>query len=275
MSFKESIIIPLETFNRCQLATKDKTRDIIADTSLPSDTKLKLLGHEENLIKLKKRKVKITPNIPTVSKSPDDKKKNKLQLPLIHFSVEDRPLVQAILDVLEHQSNDITWDANTQTVIIDGTPIPNSNIVKIFQYLFKIFPSTRTKDIPLGTREVYDKLTKFKIPNKWIKRKPPQKRSARKIQKPLRYRDDSPVDDQPIDDETILTPTLTSTNRRKSKKQKDLPFIYSPIPSSKKKKRRSKRRWEEVSEEDTSFDGKGSTTLHTPETRLQWEPYET
>ena len=42
MSFKESIIIPLEYYKRCKPIPKDKNMDILLNKSLPSDVKMKL-----------------------------------------------------------------------------------------------------------------------------------------------------------------------------------------------------------------------------------------
>lgn len=199
MSFRESIIIPLETYKRCQLSPNDTTRNILVDKSLPSDEKLKLIAHEQRLTKLKKTKTSSHhPNSAPISDNRPVQVTRKLILPIQPFPLEDRPIIQAILDVLNEHSQEISWEPNSYTVIIDGTPITNSNVLRVFQYFFKLFPVTSVNDIPAGTREVFDKLLKFKVPTSWIKRRPPPLRTPRKRRKPKRFRQDIAIEDPAI-----------------------------------------------------------------------------
>lgn len=162
MSFKESIIIPLETYRRCRFGPTDLKQTILADTTLPPDKKMKMLSHQRTLEKLQKGKAskRHTPR-PTAA--------SDYSHILHNFSLDDQPHTQAILEMISKHPSDISWDARDQTIAIDGISIPDSNIVKTLQYFSKSLP---VRDIPAGTKDVLVKLDKLKVPKAWIRQRP-------------------------------------------------------------------------------------------------------
>ncbi len=163
MNFQESIIIPLELYKlyKKNSTLDDKSVDILMDTSLPDDTKLKLLSQARNLGSFQRDSRK---DILAKDDSED------FSYLLTNFPSEDRSVVKEILDKFKKHSSELSWSKKDQSVTVDGENVIGSNIVRILQYLRDNLPAA--SGTPYGTEEVYRKLTKLKIPKSWIKRKP-------------------------------------------------------------------------------------------------------
>ncbi len=100
--------------------------------------------------------------------------KDTLPEALIIDSVKtvDKPTVKSILDKIRESKNAVSWTKNFE-IVLNGNVIPNTNIVKIMQYLMKSKVVTNEKDVPTATSEFYQALIdQVNIPKAWIKQKP-------------------------------------------------------------------------------------------------------
>lgn len=159
MSFKEAIIIPLETYKK--LLHNDGVEE---QAELPVSKKVKLNEH------LKLSQVKSLPETPTNSSLPE-KKLFHLDRIMDHTRNADKPFVMAIIDKIKANPDPLGWNEHLE-VIIKGTLIPGSNIIKIFQYLNKQKIVTGEKDVPRGGIDVYNTLIHdLEIPKSWIRQK--------------------------------------------------------------------------------------------------------
>jgi hypothetical protein len=174
MSFKESIIIPLDVYQRCHLQSKTKETDILFNKSLPLDEKMKLFGQAQIEKKRKKRK-KINSYISEMNKI----------IPLGDHILQaipkqDKPIIKEILDIIVKHPSEISWNNNNE-VIIDGRTLIKSNIIEMLLYMRKHLVVTKNGDIPEGIIPFYEKLLSLNIAPEWIKQKPP--RTSRRIKK--------------------------------------------------------------------------------------------
>ena len=145
MSFEESVIIPLSVYKRCQLIKGNEQMDLLQDSSLPTDTKMKLY------IKLKVEKGCMCGWI-------------ALFLPLtygehiiLQLPVTDRANAKAILEIFKHNPSLLSW-TDKDELIIGGDLVPGSNLVRIFQFLTNNFNVTSEDDIPIGSSLLYKML---------------------------------------------------------------------------------------------------------------------
>ena len=168
MSFEESVIIPLGVYKRCQLLRGNEMMDILEDTSMPSDRKMKLYYQAQSRQRRKKIMEKLPENeaIPSHSTFGDH---IVFQLP-----VADRPNAKALLEIFKHNPSLLSWNEKNE-LIVGGDLIPGSNIVHIFQFLTKNLPVTRDEDIPPGSNELYNTLLSVGVPKKWIRQRPPRR----------------------------------------------------------------------------------------------------
>ena len=175
MSFQESIIIPLETFKKYQThkgTDKRQDENVLYDTSLPPDVKMKLYNQEKAL----KRNIQI-PSAVSEPKSNDTTKDYDFIIDSIPTAIQ--PFVSSILHHLQRFKDQITWN-NQLEVIIDGKPFANSNIIKLFQFIMKKITITSDKDIPIAALEFYRKLLEIGVPNAWMKLTFPRKPGRKK-----------------------------------------------------------------------------------------------
>lgn len=222
MSFKESIIIPLEIYQRCHLQTKTKDFNILLDKSLPTDEKMKLFSQAQLEKKRKKRKNLFSSKAEFAEISLLGN--NILQL----IPRQDKPIIKAILEIIKQNPSQISWNNNNE-VILDGKTLINSNITEMFLYMRKHLTVTKNKDIPMGIVPFYRKLLSLNIAPEWIKQKPPRislrvksKSSSEKayeeeqeqyLQKTFDKADD-------IADEYHTTEELTPSSKAKRQKKK-------------------------------------------------------
>ena len=173
MSFKESIIIPLELFKKCTYDSKplEPTKDVLYNDNLPSDIKMKLFSQSQ----LHQHHDK---NKPVATKIEGIDKEHILNL----IPDKDKPSISSILSILEKHRDQVWWNKDNE-LIINGLTVPNSNIVEILLYLTKNKIVTSDEDTPKGLLAFYEKLQSLNVPNSWIKQKPKTKTSSRKIVK--------------------------------------------------------------------------------------------
>ena len=184
MSFKESIIIPLETYRKCRFDQSGQDVDLLS-SKLPSDVKMKLFNQMK--IKSKRKSIPQTITSPTDSLSVKDI--------LNKIPIKDQPYVKSILDWIKPHSHDLRWNSDHE-IIIDGKVQPGSNVSEIFQYLTNNLTVTSDNDIPVGARAFHDKLMFLNIPISWIKVKLPT-RSSKRSTKGKKHKASVSTGDQP------------------------------------------------------------------------------
>lgn len=161
MSFKEAVVVPLETYNRCRPDRSDKALSLLTSDTLPPDEKLKLY-HQMRVLK-KSRKT------PSAS---GQLARDKREHIVSNFPEKSRPIVGALLDKIVKSGSEIGWDEDMR-VLLDGTPVSDSNLISILLYFTKDLVVSGVRDIPVGSRAVYDKLLTLGTPKSWIPREPP------------------------------------------------------------------------------------------------------
>ena len=82
--------------------------------------------------------------------------------------ISHQPYVRSILKFLKDYPDQISWN-DQHEIIIDGKTFPNSNIMKLFQFLMKTLVITSASDVPNGGKEFYDKLHEIGVPQQWVK----------------------------------------------------------------------------------------------------------
>lgn len=177
MSFRESIIIPLEVFEKCQF---DNEQDILLDPSIPVDKRMKLYHQKKALEKKKPPEEK--------EEEAEEVGERNFQYIVDAIQMSYRPFAHSILDYLKNYQDQITWNDNME-VIIDGRLYPDSNILDLFHFLMKNKVITSPADIPIAGMEFYDKLLEIGIPKEWMKIRFPSKSSSRHKKKRARLPD--------------------------------------------------------------------------------------
>lgn len=215
MTFEQSIIIPLELYQKCRLDEADHSLDILLDNTMPADKKLKLYNQST----LTKRTDEI-PNIHNTSVMVGDH--------ILHnIPDKDRPVARAILDVFRAHPSELGWTDNGE-VIINSDTIPNSNLINILLYFTKNLPVTSQIDVPLGARQLYEKLISLDMPSSWVKRKPvAAPRLGRSSTVPAILTSDrvSPVEELP----TEKTRKRPARKRRKVEHTENIPQLTKGV----------------------------------------------
>ena len=226
LSFRESIIIPLALFKKCNFP--DSKEPIIE--GLPLDVKMKLLQHERLLNP--KGKLPIPLQIKVVK--PDDKEAEvstssnsgeySPNSDTITESVSqaNRPFVQSILDVIHKNPDQVRWNENFE-IIIDGKLYPNTSIVKIIQALMKHGVVTSEQDLPDKIKLLHSKLLSLGVPKTWIKAKFQIVRATRK-----RRKEHHKAEEEEEEEEKEQTGTGFKFRRSNYGNQKGTGFNWSP-----------------------------------------------
>ena len=168
MSFEESVIIPLSVYKRCQLIKGNEQMDLLQDSSLPTDTKMKLYHQAQSR---KRLHVQTDSPLPTSTYG----EHIILQLP-----VADRANAKAILEIFKQNPSLLSW-TDKDELIIGGDLVPGSNLVRIFQFLTNNFTVTSDDDIPIGSSLLYKTLMSLGVPDRWIRQRPPTRKTSRCI----------------------------------------------------------------------------------------------
>ena len=186
VDFKESIIIPLAVFKQLNFkdfvaqteaeqaknkhAEKKSPTDILHDTRLPVDTKMKLYAQQKKFYSEKRKKpYPVTLDTSNLLKSkPSVSKKSDISSITALFKDIDQPAVNSILEtILEHPAN-ISWDEKLQ-VVINGTTIVGSNLIDLLKYIRNDAVVTSESDIPPGIESFLQILLEIGVPRAWIK----------------------------------------------------------------------------------------------------------
>ena len=182
MSFKESVIIPLSMYQKCQFATLRQTTGqdpdtILYDNSLKPDVKLKLYSQAKHLVR------------PSIESTPlphqEEKREDDTSFIVELMPENDQPYVNSILKKIKQNESEIYWNNNLE-LIIDGTPHANSNIIELLKFTMKKGVITNEKDYPIGGKTFLEKLGAIGVPESWIKVKIARK-GTRPKRRPKKY----------------------------------------------------------------------------------------
>ena len=196
-SFKQSIIIPLSLFEKCNFSgeppterdppptTESKPADILHDPKLAVDTKMKLYSQKKKFhIDKKRRPYPVI--IDTPKKVSIISKKNDISAIRDLFSTGDQPIINSILENILDNPSKISWDEKYQ-IIIDGIPIHESSLIDLLKYVRNETVITSDEDVPIGAAKFIHVLDQIKIPRSWLKI--PRRSRRNQIASWISYRD--------------------------------------------------------------------------------------
>lgn len=169
MSYEKSIIIPHAVYMKCKISSDndDDGVDILTDSTLPADKKLKLF----NQLHVKESS---SPSVP----DPDIPSVPRGQHILHNIPIKDQPVVQSILNIIHDNPAIVDYNDNLE-IVIDGVRIAESNIINVLLFLTKNVPVTSERDVPNGSHALYDKLISIGMPSVWVRS--PNVRSSKRL----------------------------------------------------------------------------------------------
>ena len=146
MSFKESIIIPLDMFSKCKFPTEEGEDEAVKvlNDDIPSDLKMKL--HSQ-----KKKRSK---------KSSSDEKQRYEDVDFIVQILPEKsqPFAQSILKKISDHKDEISWNEDLE-LVLDGRPLADTNIIELFKLISKnLIITKQSEDVPKGAHQFVDKL---------------------------------------------------------------------------------------------------------------------
>lgn len=181
-SFKESIIIPIALWKQCTLSKQSSFHEDplkILKSNIPADRKMPLYNTKRIQVKKKTNENKIPGKKifgEHVSETSSKDKEIRYIAQQIHIS--KRPYIESMLKFIQENPDVLAWNKQHE-IIIEGIPIPDTNIIKIFQLFAGMLPLTSSKDYPKGAQEVYDKLIDGGIPKSWFSKTPKRTQPGR------------------------------------------------------------------------------------------------
>ena len=134
MAFEQSIIIPLDMFKKCQFASDSKTEEILLDTSLPTDVKMKLYNQEKAFEKK-------APSPETADESTKQRDFGFITCTVPFFisafliSAETRVFQHRVCPTCQNIISAITNSAGAAV----GTPCQNASLLFFFVSIFLFF----------------------------------------------------------------------------------------------------------------------------------------
>lgn len=219
-TFEHSIIIPLEEYSKCEELLKlqnnspstQEPTQILLNTTLPKDAKLKLYHQQKLEQKNKGRKRTRSPpspkplthemgiqpdEVPQLSSAAQTDPTIPHISPDDHFQKSDRAKVEKILNKIASHWHELSWNDNYE-IIVDGKLFEGSNVVEILKYLMRAKIVTKSTDIPVSVLEFYTKCIQIGIPQSLFVFNPPLRIAKKKgIRTPLRPTS-SPVRASPV-----------------------------------------------------------------------------
>jgi hypothetical protein len=196
MSFKESIIIPLDMFSKCKFSSEEGGEEDEAakllDADIPSDIKMKL--HSQ-----KKKHSKNT-------NSDEQSRYEDVDFIVQILPEKSQPFARSILQKISDHKGEISWNENLE-LVLDGRPLADTNIIELFKLISKNLIITRqSEDVPKGAHQFVDKLLEIGVPRSWITARFPRELSQRKTRGQRRRRRSSDGDS----DDTIAAEGFSS-----------------------------------------------------------------
>lgn len=188
MSFEHSVIIPYKLYQKCNLEESSSAAalDILTDATLPSDQKLKL--YNQALLS----STTTTPPLPVKKKKRNNTTTASEHI-LHNFPDKDKPVVSSILSIIDQNPSRLNYKDDMR-VILNGDPIPDSNLINILLFLTNNLTVTSDKDIPSGSKKVYAELLSIGMPDVWIKPKRLKRRTTPARSKKRRLEEDRSED---------------------------------------------------------------------------------
>ena len=156
MSFKESIIIPLDMFSKCKFSPEEEEDEAakLLNTDIPSDIKMKL--HSQ-----KKKRIKST--------NSDEKSRYEDVDFIVQILPEkSQPFARSILKKISDHKDEISWNENLE-LVLNGLPLADTNIIELFKLISKnAIITKRSEDVPKGAHQFVGKLLEIGVPRSWI-----------------------------------------------------------------------------------------------------------
>jgi hypothetical protein len=166
MSYAEAIIIPLSLFKECQFPNKpDEIKTLLSEKNIPPDKKMKLVDQIQ--LKRKQAKRSSTPDKPLSPTNKVLQPSTSEEFILSDIPIAMKPFASSIMHAISPYKDQINWDKNLE-ITIDGTPYPESNIIKLLLWITKSSVMTRHSDLPIGAIPFHNKLMHIGIPKSWI-----------------------------------------------------------------------------------------------------------
>lgn len=158
MSFKQSILIPLELFKKCNI--EDKINSDTAHSNSDITKNIKIADHNRIVTKYQQLNEK-EPSVP-----------DRLTISEILDNIPDKskPYAHSILLFISKYPDIINWDKYGH-ISLDNRLIPNSDISKILLYYTNNLVITQSQDIPIGSHELYKKMRTLNLPKEWVPNK--------------------------------------------------------------------------------------------------------
>lgn len=172
-SFKESVLVPLSVFQRCNFREYGavKPPDVFEQHIGPPEERIKL--YEQHKLQRLAQRQQLTET---------DKGSEYFKKPVLdRVSPAKRLEASNVLDFILQHKTKINWDPRTMEVIINGRIIPDSDIGNVLQRLTNARVVTVSERTPPGTREVYNTLvTDLGMPENWVSTKLQIRTSSRR-----------------------------------------------------------------------------------------------
>lgn len=179
-SFKVCIIIPLEVYEKeCGQKVKPSSRqenvtssrDILQKETLPSGKKMKLFDEQFAREMSKKKRRNYTSRGATPITNDSREQSQRYEEIISRFQIEKQPFVRSILfDYIRAHRNSIDWDSTSKEMILNGSLIESSDIIKVLKFLLGDEGVSITGITPIGTKELFDRLMNLGVPRVWFDR---------------------------------------------------------------------------------------------------------
>lgn len=237
-SFKESVIVPLAIFQKCDYskAIEDKEKSLSMQGGGKNErtlgSRLLNIPDEEPDSELQKQKNLLNERLSNKKKydiiTPDSYERRQIAIPinigirideiLKHIRTSQKPNVKMILEKL--MKNNILWNRHGE-ISAGMDIILDSNIIKLMQFFSGTSKVKNYYQMPVGTEELWKILHDIQVPTSWIKQKPFTKEEPYPFIFPLKYPLETATDDEYGEEKETPLPPL---------KRKRLP---EKIPKSK------------------------------------------
>lgn len=199
-SFKESVIIPKEMFQKCRYHSEKNVREdftsprgrtSIAGHILNISEKEKnpqLIRQKEILNERLNKRIKYPILAPEITqskiKTAPDVVGIKISDILKRIKTSQKPNISSVLDKMIR--NNFLWNRNGE-LIVNGQIIDNSNIINLMRFLSGTEKVDNYDEMPIGIDDLWEILSEIEVPTSWIKQKPLTLEEPRTYFQPERY----------------------------------------------------------------------------------------
>jgi len=213
MSFKESIIIPLDMFSKCKFSSEEGGEEDEAakllDADIPSDIKMKL--HSQ-----KKKHSKNT-------NSDEQSRYEDVDFIVQILPEKSQPFARSILQKISDHKGEISWNENLE-LVLDGRPLADTNIIELFKLISKnLIITKQSEDVPKGAHQFVGKLLEIGVPRSWITARFTREPSRRRLVTRAQRRRKSDDDDS---DDTIVAEEDPPSKKKRPQKGHGTSWIF-------------------------------------------------